>query len=283
MRVIHSPAEMLSWSRDQRDSGLGIVLVPTMGCFHEGHLSLMRAAADLGDRVVVSLFVNPIQFGPSEDFEAYPRDFAKDCQLAGQTGVDVVFAPHVAEMYPDGFQTTVSVGRITEYLCGASRPGHFDGVATVLTKLFNLTGAAAAVFGEKDFQQLAVIRRMVTDLNMKVEIIGHPTVREPDGLAMSSRNSYLDEAERATALCLYESLVLARREGAAGTLRATDLVEKVRRHILSYDGTGIDYISLVDRRTLEPVEMVDENTLLALAVKINNRVRLIDNCLVLDQ
>ncbi len=279
MKVIHSPAEMTAWSRDQSAKGVTIGLVPTMGCFHEGHLSLMRAAAGMADRVVVSLFVNPIQFGPAEDLEEYPRNFKQDSQLAEREGVDVMFAPHVTEMYPDGFQTTISVGSITKHLCGASRPAHFDGVATVLTKLFHITRADKAVFGEKDYQQLAVIRRMVTDLDMDIEILGHPIVRESDGLAMSSRNSYLDKEERSTALCLYESLLMVRRE-AADNLMTQDLAGKIREHILSYSGTEIDYVSFVDKTTLEPVEKVDENTLLALAVKINNKVRLIDNCLV---
>lgn len=283
MRVIHSLSEMSAWSRDQAASGLTIGLVPTMGYFHEGHLRLMRAAAGMTDKVVVSLFVNPIQFGPSEDFAAYPRKFDQDCQLAGQEGVDILFAPTPAEMYPDGFQTTVSVGSITKYLCGADRPGHFDGVATVLTKLFHLTGANKAVFGEKDYQQLAVIRRMVIDLNMNIEICGHPIVREADGLAMSSRNSYLDEVERATARCLYESLVMARRSAAAGILETRELAGQIREHILSRSGTRIDYVSFVDQRTLEPVDTVDANTLLALAVRINNRVRLIDNGPVLAE
>jgi len=281
MRVIHSPAEMLSWSKDQHESGLTIGLVPTMGYFHEGHLSLMRAAATITDKVVVSLFVNPIQFGPQEDFEAYPRDFDRDCQLAGQEGVDVVFAPMAAEMYPEGFQTTVSVGKITRYLCGASRPGHFDGVATVLVKLFNLTGTDKAVFGEKDYQQLAVIKRMVRDLDLDVEIVGHPIVREADGLAMSSRNSYLGREERSTALCLHESLEMARHKASAGIRQVADLEQPILKHILSYPGTEIDYVSFVDNRTLEPVDSVDEHTLLALAVRINNKVRLIDNCMLL--
>lgn len=283
MRVIHSPAEMTAWSREQQASGLKVGLVPTMGYFHDGHLSLMRAAAGMADKVVVSLFVNPIQFGPGEDLESYPRDMDRDCRLAEQEGVDVVFAPHSSEMYPDGFQTTVSVGRITRHLCGRSRPGHFDGVATVVTKLFHITRANAAVFGEKDYQQLAVIRRMVVDLDMDVVVHGHPIVRETDGLAMSSRNSYLDRDERQTALCLYESLALARRAAASGMLEAGELASRIREHILSRSGTEIDYVSFVDHRTLEPVDRIDADTLLALAVKINNRVRLIDNSLLLTE
>lgn len=280
MKIIHSPDGMRSWSADQKKEGLTIGLVPTMGFFHEGHLSLMRAAADLAGKVVVTLFVNPIQFGPGEDLDTYPRNFDRDCKLAGQAGADVLFAPRAADMYPGGFRTTVSVSGITRHLCGAARPGHFDGVATVVAKLFNITGADKAVFGEKDFQQLAVIRRMVEDLNIPIEIFGHPIVREDDGLAMSSRNAYLEGEERRTALCLSRSLLMAREEVASGKRDADDLAEMVREYILSFAGTSIDYVSCVDRHTLEPVAEVDENTLLALAVRINNKVRLIDNCML---
>ena len=186
-------------------------------------------------------------------------------------------------MYPDGFQTTVSVADLTRYLCGSKRPGHFDGVATVLTKLFHIVNPDVAIFGEKDYQQLAVIRRMVKDLHFQVTIHGHPIVREKDGLAMSSRNSYLDEGERKTALCLYESLVMARDAAGKGNLEVDRLSARIRELIGSKPGVEIDYISFVDNQTLEPVDMIDDNTLLALAVKINNRVRLIDNCMVLAE
>lgn len=280
MKVIRVPGEMETWSQEHAADGSRIGLVPTMGFFHEGHLSLMRMARSQADKVIVSLFVNPIQFGPHEDLEAYPRDFEQDCHLADAEGVDVVFAPKAEDMYPEGFQTTVSVGDIIQHLCGASRPGHFDGVATVLTKLFHVTRADCAVFGEKDYQQLAVIRRMVKDLNMDIEIIGHPIVREDDGLAMSSRNSYLDKTERAIALCLFGSLVMTRSNVRAGILDTEELAGVVRDHILSFSGTEIDYVEFVDSRSFESVECVDEQTLLALAVRINNKVCLIDNGLV---
>jgi len=281
MKVIHAPADMAAWARQQAAAGKRIALVPTMGYFHEGHLSLMRLAAAKADVLVVSLFVNPLQFGPSEDYASYPRNFEQDCQLAAREGADIVFAPTAAEMYPAGFQTTVSVANLTRHLCGASRPGHFDGVATVLVKLFHVTRAHCAVFGEKDYQQLAVIRRMVADLNMGVEIIGHPIVREKDGLAMSSRNAYLDDAGRETALCLYRSIVMAREYAAAGLVDAARLQQHIRECILSCPGTEIDYVSFVDRVSLEQVETVNKDTLLALAVRIQGRVRLIDNGLVL--
>ncbi|GAB4343727.1 MAG: pantoate--beta-alanine ligase [Desulfobulbaceae bacterium] len=281
MEIIHSPAEMTAWAEEQAGNGLTVGLVPTMGYFHEGHLRLMRAAGEFADRVVVSIFVNPIQFGPGEDFAAYPRDFDRDCRLAETEGVDVIFAPRAEDMYPEGYQTMVSVGGITRGLCGRNRPGHFDGVATVVVKLFNITRADLAVFGEKDFQQLAVIRRMVRDLNMGIRIIGHPIVREKDGLAMSSRNTYLQGEERQVALCLWESLNIAREMAGAGILDTVALTEAVSEHILSRPGTVIDYISFVDSRALEPVDRVDSDTILALAVRINDRVRLIDNGFVL--
>ncbi len=282
MEIIRVPAEMRAWSRKQAAGGRSVALVPTMGFFHEGHLSLMRMGRQHADRVIVSLFVNPIQFGPGEDLEAYPRDFERDCRLAENEGVDIVFAPDAGDMYPEDFMTSVSVSGITERLCGAARPGHFDGVAIVVTKLFHITGADCAVFGEKDFQQLAVIRRMVRDLNMEIEIIGHPIVREPDGLAMSSRNTYLDQKERSSALCLSRSLALARSSVKAGMLDTRELATVIRDHILSFPGTEIDYAEFVDSRSLKPVPRVDEKTLLALAVRINGRVRLIDNGLVVQ-
>jgi pantoate--beta-alanine ligase len=281
MKVIHSPAEMTAWAKAEAGAGRRIGLVPTMGSFHAGHLSLMRLARGRADRVVVSLFVNPMQFGPREDFAAYPRDFTRDSRMTAEQGTDVLFAPTAGEMYPAGFQTVVKIGELTRHLCGASRPGHFDGVATVVSKLFAITRADCAVFGEKDFQQLAVIRRMVADLNLNIEIIGHPIVREEDGLAMSSRNGYLGPDERATALCLYQSILLARKAAAGGELAATALADKVRAHIESCGGIEIDYVSLVDAATLEPVTKVDAQTLLALAVRIGGKVRLIDNGFVL--
>jgi len=277
MRIIHSPVEMTAWSAEQAEAGKSIGLVPTMGFFHDGHLSLMRLAAKHADRVVVSLFVNPSQFGPEEDFETYPRDFDRDCKMAEREGVAVLFAPEPSAMYPDGFQTVVSVTRITRGLCGADRPGHFDGVATVVVKLFHITRADCAVFGEKDFQQLAVIRRLAADLNMDIEIIGHPIVRDADGLALSSRNTYLDASAGKSALSLSRSLDLARRSAEDGMLDTQQLTARIRDFILSFPGADIDYIAFVDSRSLQAVDRVDADTRLVLAVKIMNRVRLIDN------
>lgn len=278
MKIIRQPQRMTAWSKEQAVAGGIIGFVPTMGFFHEGHLALMRRAGESADLVAVSLFVNPTQFGPHEDLSAYPRDFEQDCTLAKNVGVDVIFAPEAEDMYPAGFNSTVTVGEeLTGQLCGASRPGHFAGVATVVSKLFNIVRPDLAVFGEKDFQQLAVIRKMTADLNLGVEIIGHPIVREKDGLAMSSRNTYLQEEERKSALSLSRSLAMARKMAAKGERDAQLLTVAVKQFILSFSGTAVDYISFVDQFTLEPVEQVDENTVLALAVQINGKVRLIDN------
>ncbi|HFQ91130.1 MAG TPA: pantoate--beta-alanine ligase [Desulfobulbus sp.] len=277
MDILHSIADMTAWSRKQAAAGNRIALVPTMGYFHEGHLRLMRMAARHAERVVVSLFVNPTQFGPGEDLDRYPRDIERDTRLAAQEGVDVLFVPDGAAMYPQGFQTVVSVEGISRFLCGASRPGHFAGVATVVCKLFHIVRPDCAVFGEKDFQQLAVIRRMVEDLNMGIEIIGHPTVREADGLAMSSRNTYLDKTLRPAALSLYGAIRLARELVADGLVREPELRRRVREYIESFPGTEIDYVAFVNDQSLETADPVDRATVLALAVRIGGRVRLIDN------
>jgi len=281
MEIVRDPAAMTAWSKEQAKQGRSLGFVPTMGYFHEGHLSLMRRAGELADRVVVSLFVNPTQFGPNEDLAAYPRDFERDRDLAAETGVAVLFAPEAEAMYPPGSRTTVSVSGLTDHLCGADRPGHFTGVTTVVAKLFHIVRPDFAVFGQKDFQQLAVIRRMCTDLNMDLTIIGHPIVREADGLAMSSRNSYLKETQRESALSLYRALGLAREMAIQGERDVQRLTEALRQLIESFPETAIDYISFVDQATLEAVETVDEATVLALAVKIGGKVRLIDNAHVL--
>ena len=283
MDIIQSPAEMQQWAGAQALASQSIALVPTMGFFHEGHLSLMRMAAKLCDLVVVSLFVNPTQFGPNEDLDRYPRDFERDMELVRRERVAVVFAPTPALMYPPGFQTEVRVRDLATHLCGRSRPVHFAGVATVVTKLFNIVQPDVAVFGEKDFQQLAVIRRMVSDLNIPVRIVGHPIVREADGLAMSSRNANLDPANRAAALSLSTGLQLAREKARAGVLATAELTRLVSAHIHGHTGTEIDYVSFVDSETLEDVAAVDERTVLALAVRIDGRVRLIDNGFVLPR
>jgi pantoate--beta-alanine ligase len=256
-----------------------ISFVPTMGYLHEGHASLLREGRKRGDVLVLSIFVNPIQFGKNEDLGSYPRDMERDCKIAEACGVDIVFIPTVAEMYPKGFQSGVTVRDITLPLCGASRPGHFDGVATVVTKLFNIVRPDVALFGRKDYQQLAVIRRMTADLNIPVEIEGMPIVREADGLAMSSRNAYLSHSERQSALCLFRALTRARDLFAAGESSIAVLIRETRAIIEQEAAAAIDYIEFRDGATLHELEIAGSNTLLALAVKIG-QTRLIDNTIL---
>jgi len=279
VRVVHRVDEMQSLGEQTRLSGEGIGLVPTMGFFHEGHLELMRIARNLADTVVVSLFVNPTQFGENEDLAAYPRDLERDLAGAEAAGVDLLFVPSVEEMYPEGFQTAVHVDRLTRGLCGPFRPGHFDGVATVVAKLFHIVKPHVAVFGQKDYQQLAVISRMVQDLNMDVRIVGAPTMREPDGLAMSSRNLYLSPEERKAALCLSESLNLAQELVDAGERDADTIRSAVETHIQRAPFTRIDYVTLCHPDTLEEVKTIEQEALLALAVFVG-RARLIDNRII---
>ena len=276
MDVIETIQEMQERSEALRSAGHTVSLVPTMGFLHEGHLELLRVAGRHSDRVVMSLFVNPTQFGPSEDYEQYPRDTEGDLDKARREGVHAVFMPPVAEMYPDGYQTAVTVRDLTRHLCGRSRPGHFEGVTTVVTKLFNAVKPHLAVFGQKDYQQLAVISRMVMDLNMDIRIIGVPIVREPDGLAMSSRNSYLTPGERKSALCLKASLDLADRLFREGERDARAVRAAVVSLIESHPHTRIDYVTLCDPVTLEDVDTLKDETLLALAVRVG-KTRLIDN------
>ncbi|WP_028582431.1 pantoate--beta-alanine ligase [Desulfogranum japonicum] len=277
MKIIETPREMYDWSRKMIGQGKVIGLVPTMGFFHEGHLSLMRTAKQHSDKVVTSLFVNPIQFGPNEDLDHYPRDLAGDVAKAEAAGVDILFTPNSERMYPGDNLTEVSVHSLTENLCGAHRPGHFAGVTTVVTKLFNIVQPELAVFGEKDFQQLAVIRQMVKDLNIPVRIIGHPIVREQDGLAMSSRNANLLPEHRKAALSLSSGLNLARQLYAQGVRSTAALKQQVQEHVLAQKETRIDYISFVHCDTLQDVTEADAQTVLALAVHIGDKVRLIDN------
>lgn len=254
-----------------------IGFVPTMGYFHEGHLSLMRQAKIENDFVVVSIFVNPTQFGPNEDFESYPRDLNRDLELCKAQGVDVVFAPTVEEMYPEGYGTYIDCeGSITKGLCGEKRPGHFKGVTTIVGKLFNLVLPDKAYFGQKDAQQVAVIEKMVRDLNFPITIVPCAIVREPDGLAMSSRNVYLNEEERAQALVLHQSLVLAKKRIDLGEKSAKIIEAMIYEHIKSAKNAAVDYIAVVNAVTLEKVEHLEGDVLIALAVKFG-KTRLIDN------
>lgn len=279
MRIIENISEMQQQSETWRREGKRIVLVPTMGFFHEGHLSLMRAVRNQGDILVISIFVNPTQFGPSEDFERYPRDLERDLRLAREVGVDVAFVPATSEMYPEGYQTFVEVTEITRSLCGKSRPNFFRGVTTVVLKLFLIVKPHAAIFGEKDFQQLATIRRMVQDLNMDVEILGHPTVREGDGLAMSSRNTYLSPEQRLKALGLSRSLQEAQTLVDRGERHAAMILDRVRKTLGEGGDVRIDYVELRNPLTFEEVSEINGPTLLALAVFVG-AARLIDNCIL---
>jgi len=259
--------------------GKTIAFVPTMGYFHEGHLALMREGREHGDALIVSIFVNPTQFSPTEDLQAYPRDLHRDARLAEGVGVDMIFAPEAEGMYAKGYQTFVNLETLPLALCGLSRPGHFRGVATVVTKLFHIVKPQVAVFGEKDYQQLAVVRRLVEDLSFDIRIIGVPTVREKDGLAMSSRNTYLSGGERPSALSLFQALQLARERVRQGITDAKALIEEVSGLILSYPLTKIDYVALCDPETLEDVKRVDELSVMALAVWVG-KTRLIDNAVL---
>lgn len=270
--ITHMQALAISPERGERS----IAFVPTMGYLHEGHASLLREGRKRGDVLVLSIFVNPMQFGKNEDLDKYPRDTDRDFKIAEECGVDLVFIPTATDMYPKGFQTTVSLDELTKPLCGASRPGHFDGVATVVTKLFNIVRPDVALFGNKDYQQLAVIKRMVADLNLPIEIVGMPIIREADGLAMSSRNAYLTISERESALSLSRSIKKVRELFAAGQQSVAVLKREATSIIEAASDTNIDYIEFRNRTTLQEIESADANTLLALAVKIG-QTRLIDN------
>lgn len=276
MRVMHLIREVKEFVSEQKKAGRTIGLVPTMGYLHEGHLALINEARKACDVVVVTIFVNPLQFGPSEDFERYPRDPDRDAALCLGAGVDLIFAPPVEEMYPRPTWTFVEVQKLTKGLCGASRPGHFRGVATVVTKLFNIVQPDRAFFGQKDAQQVTIIKRMAGDLNLNLAIVTVPTVREPDGLAMSSRNAYLSPEERRAAAALYRSLRLAEELIRCGERDAGAITERMRALIDREPLARIDYVSIVDGETLEPLSALSGRVLIALAVFIG-RTRLIDN------
>lgn len=274
--IISMSREMQLRSEALRNAGKTIAFVPTMGYLHDGHLNLMREASKRADHLVLSIFVNPTQFGPGEDLERYPRDFDRDERLAAEAGVDTIFYPDVEEMYPPGYQTYVTVEAVSRNLCGDSRPVHFRGVATVCMKLFNIVKPHTAIFGKKDFQQLVVIRCMVADLNLDLEIIGIDTTRESDGLAMSSRNAYLTAKERPAALSLSRGLKIARELYEAGERRAAVIIGAVREEISRHEAAEIDYIRICDTETLRDVERLEGESVIALAVRVGFP-RLIDN------
>ncbi len=281
MKVVSSVDEIRALSLEYRSKGLKVSLVPTMGWFHSGHVALMMEAGKRADKVIVSLFINPIQFGPDEDFDNYPYDLKRDCKLAEEAGVDVLYAPDQECMYPKGFASTVHVEGLTSGLCGGDRPGHFDGVTTVVSKLFNQTLPHVALFGEKDYQQLAVIRKLVRDLDFPVEIIGHPIVRDEDGLALSSRNNYLKDSEREAALSLSRALASARELADINKNVSVQVVKNtVTKLINRYSECKVNYIEIVDKNSLQNCTDVNSNSMLLLAVTINNRIRLIDNSMV---
>ncbi|MBV8893637.1 MAG: pantoate--beta-alanine ligase [Acidobacteria bacterium] len=265
-----------SASRLARHAGKRIGLVPTMGALHEGHLSLVRAARDRCDLVAVSIFVNPTQFGPNDDFARYPRNLDRDCQLLEQEGVDLVFAPSVTEMYPPGAITFVTVEGMSEKLCGHSRPGHFRGVTTVVTKLFHIVEPDLAFFGQKDAAQVAIIGRLVRDLQMAVEIVVCPIVRDPDGLAMSSRNAYLHPRQRKRALLLFRALDRVQQVFAQGETHAGKLIEAGKQVIAEEPSVQLDYLEIVNPETLDTLEIVSSSALVAGAVVVGT-TRLIDN------
>lgn len=279
MNILKTKAEMQTWSAEKKKQGKTISFVPTMGYLHKGHVSLLEIGKPLGDELVLSIFVNPTQFGPNEDLDAYPSNIQNDLNLAEQAGVTAVFLPDKNEMYGPGYQTHVSLDRLPQYLCGRSRPMHFGGVATVVTKLFNIVMPDVAIFGKKDFQQLAIIRQMVKDLDFNIRIIGGEIIREEDGLAMSSRNAYLTPEQRASAVCLSRTISLLKQRVAQGVRSVPDLVREAEAFILSFDHTRIDYIELCHPGTLEPVDTVQAETLVALAVQVG-KSRLIDNALI---
>lgn len=277
MQKIDTISAMQRLSRELRGHSQIIGLIPTMGALHEGHLSLVRLAAERADTVVVSIFVNPTQFGPSEDYSKYPRDLEKDLAGCEAAGADIVFAPGVEEMYPKGYSTYITEEHVSKPLEGVSRPSHFRGVTTVVAKLFNVVGPDFAIFGQKDAQQVAVLRKMVNDLHIPVDVVVADTIREPDGLAMSSRNRYLTASQRTEALALYRALSKARDMVAAGEIRSDRLIAEATHILSQHRRIRVIYVALADRDTMEPIrEVVAGRSVLAIAAWVDE-VRLIDN------
>lgn len=277
MKIIHEIYDIKEQIKKWKKEGLSIGFVPTMGFLHEGHASLIKTASKENDKVIVSVFVNPLQFGPTEDYSDYPRDINHDSKICRENGASLIFNPSPKTMYGDKNYTHVNVDTLTNKLCGFSRPGHFQGVCTVITKFFNILSPDKAYFGEKDAQQLAVIKRMVKDLNFDVKIIGCPIIREKDGLAKSSRNTYLDNKGRQAALVLNKSLKSAHNLLDSGEKDPSKVKKLIKNNIEKEPLATIDYIEIVDSLTLQPVDKIEDSILVAIAVYINNKVRLIDN------
>lgn len=278
MQIIKNIKEMQTFADNKRKEGKTIAFVPTMGFLHEGHRSLLQKGREY-DLLVMSIFVNPIQFGQNEDFDLYPRDIKRDLKIAEDEGVDIVFNPDICEMYPEGFETFVAVPELSRHLCGISRPSHFQGVATVVAKLFNIVKPHTAIFGEKDYQQLVIIKRFSQDMNFDIEIIGMPIVREQDGLAMSSRNYYLDIRERKAGLCVYRAIVKANDMFNNGIRNAGHILKELIKIIEREPLARIDYIKICDINTLEDMVYIKDKALVAVAVWIG-KARLIDNCVL---
>ena len=279
MEIIETVSRMKSVCREESRAGKTIGFVPTMGYWHEGHLSLIRAARKRCQVLVVSIFINPLQFGPQEDYQQYPRDISRDARLAQAEGIDYLFYPSVEEMFPQGFNTTVEVRKLSEKLCGRSRSGHFQGVATVVLKLFNVIKPDVAFFGQKDAQQAVIIKQMIDDLSLDVELVTMPIVREEDGLAMSSRNLYLNPHERKAATILYKSLLKARELVLRGEYRASAIIRHMNQMIENEPLAHVDYITITDAENLQELDVIKGRVLIALAVFIG-KTRLIDNLIL---
>lgn len=279
MEVIRKINEMQTWVYSIKDRKESIGFVPTMGALHEGHVSLMRSARDENDELVVSIYLNPTQFDNKEDFDNYPRRLDKDIEIVERENADVVFAPDTEEMYPEGFCTYVTQDKFTDTMCGRLRPGHFNGVATIVTKLFNIVKPDRAYFGQKDYQQSVVIEKLVADLNMEIDVKVLPTVRDEDGLALSSRNKRLNSEELRSALCIYGSLLKAKSMFASNIKDAKEIIEEMTAIIKKAKHTRIDYISIVNAHTLEDVSLINGKAVAAVAVWIGN-TRLIDNLIL---
>ncbi|MBS0013620.1 MAG: pantoate--beta-alanine ligase [Desulfobacterales bacterium] len=282
MKTIHDIRQMRQTAENLRAQGNTIAFVPTMGYLHEGHLSLMRKGRELADILVASIFVNPAQFAPGEDYEAYPRDPERDAALAEQTGVDILFTSQKNDLYPEGYETYITQTHLPGHLCGQSRPTHFTGVMTIVAKLFHIADPNYAIFGQKDYQQLAIIRKMTRDLDFNIEIVGGPIVRESDGLAMSSRNKYLSPSQRQSALQLYRSLQEVQKLVDSGETKAAVLIETAGNIIAAAPETDIDYIAVCDPDTLADKKIIDRPALMALAVRVG-QTRLIDNTILYPQ
>ena len=280
LQIITTINEIKQSIQNIKNNRLTIGFVPTMGALHEGHLNLIRQARKENDRVIVSIFVNPLQFGKNEDFKQYPRTFDKDCELLSMEGVDILFSPSATEMYPEGFCVSVIIEHLEDKLCGRLRQGHFRGVSIIVTKLFNIIKPDNAYFGQKDFQQTVIIKRLVADLNLDVNIKVHETIRDKDGLALSSRNLCLNKTERQEATCLYRSLTKAKSLVSAGTTNPEEIIHEMEKIINDCKTAKIDYISIVNPETLELVTNVNRGDVAVLAVKVGN-IRLIDNMILM--